>query len=255
MPFIRGAPLGGAASSSATILDARRAPEAQTRYVPDSASVPPSAAHLEPGALEVARGAVVRVETVYPFAGQPGDGGPPSRTGFGFVVGENGLVLTPGRLVTRATRVTVVLPDGRALPATMVATDPLNDLAVLQVKEGQLRAVPLGRSGDLKVGDALVGLGGPVAGEVVGTVRATGTATGGDLVTDARRVGELRAGLPLLNVRGEAVGIVMSTSEAGSGGTLAFAVPIDRAKRVLRDLGPATDGTERGASRDVTSDR
>ena len=149
----------------------------------------------------------------------------------------------------------MVLPDGRMLPVTAVAIDPLNDLAVLLVKVGGLRAVPLGSSGELRVGDPVIALGGPVVGETAGTLRATGAATGGDLVTDARATGQPRAGLPLLNVRGEAVGLLTHTSEAGSGTALEFAVPIDRAKRLLRDLGPAAHGTPKAASPDVTSDR
>ena len=127
--------------------------------------------------------------------------------------------------------------------------DSLNDLAVLQAKERRLRAVLLGSSGDLRIGDPLIALGDPATGETVRTVRATGIATGGDLVTDARGSGQLRAGSPLLNVRGEAVGIVTHTSEPGNGATLEFAVPDHRAKRVLRDLGPAA------APQDANSDR
>lgn len=198
----------------------------------------------------MARRALVRVEAVNGAAGQrSGDGGRTSRAGFGFVVNERGIILTAGRLVTGATRVAVVLPDGRTVPVTMVVIDPLNDLAVLQVKEGRLRPVLLGSSGDLRIGDRLIALGDPVTGETVGTVRATGAATGGDLVTDARPSDQLRAGLPLLNVRGEAVGIVTHTSEPGAGAALEFAVPIDRAKRVLRDLGPTA------APQDTNSDR
>jgi serine protease Do len=209
---------------------------------------------VERQALEIVRRAVVRVEAVHPVTGQPAGGGPPSRFGFGFIVSENGHVLTPGRLVTHATRVTVTLPDGRVLPATTVVADTLSDLAVLQVKQEGLQAVRLGRSDELKVGDALIALGGSVAGDVVRTVRATGNATGGNLVTDARLAGELRVGLPLVSVHGEVVGIVTYTSEPGSGVTLDFAVPIDRAKRVLRDLGQAGPGTARGGTT-VTSDR
>jgi serine protease DegS len=172
----------------------------------------------------------------------------------GIVVGENGIVLTLYRLVNGATGVTVVPPDGRILPATIVALDPLTNLAVVQVKEARLPAVQLGRSGDLKVGDALIALGGSVAGDVVGTVRATGSATGGDLVTDALPTGERRTGFPLLNVRGEAVGLVTYWSEPGSGVALNFAVPIDRARRVLRDLGPSGYTAPRGAG-GFSSDR
>ena len=174
--------------------------------------------------------------------------------GFGFVVAESGIVLTAGRLVAGATKVAVVLPDGRRLPVTGVVIDSLNDLAVLQV-EGRLRAVPLGSSGDLRVGDPLIALGGSTSDGVIGTVRATGAANGGDLVTDARRTGQLRAGLPLLNVRGEAVGIVTHTSGASSGAALDFAVPIDRAKRVLRGLAPAAPGAPRDSFSVVNLDR
>jgi serine protease Do len=197
----------------------------------------------------------VRVAVFDQPTGQPNDGELPNRTGFGFIVTNSGTVLTAGGLVTGGTKVAVVLSDGRTLPATTVVVDPLNEVAVLQVKGGRLPSVPLGRSGDLRVGDPLVALGDPVAGEVVGTVRATGAATGGELVTDARPSGPLRAGLPLLNVRGEAVGIVTLRSDAGRGTSLDFAVPIDRARRVLRDLKPSTHEVARDAFPGAASDR
>jgi S1-C subfamily serine protease len=218
--------------------------------VSDAAALSLSAAYPGSRTFEAARRAVVRVAVV--DRSSTGDGGRPTHAGFGFVVSEGGTVLTAGRLVTGETKVAVVLPDGRTLPVTTVVLDPLSDLAVLQVRGERLRAVSLGRSGDLRVGDPVVGLGEP--GEVMGTVRATGAATGGDLVTDARAGGVGRAGLPLLNVRGEAVGIVTHTSAAGRSAPLDFAVPIDRAKRVLRDFEPAPEVT-RGAFPPVVSDR
>jgi S1-C subfamily serine protease len=234
-------------------LDPRRAPDVWGgKSLPDKASSHASAASLESRTLDVARRAVVRVTASKPAA-RRGDVGGANRTGFGFVVNENGIVLTAGRLVAGAAKVAVVLPDGRTLSADTVVIDPLNDLAVLQVSEGRLRAIPLGSSGDLRVGDPLITLFGSVGGEGVGTVRATGSANGGDLVADARPTGQPRSGLPLLNVRGEAVGIVTHTSEAGGG--LSFAVPIDRAKRVLRGLGPAARVAPTLASPDGTSDR
>jgi S1-C subfamily serine protease len=236
--------------------DAGLSLDARVRNAPDLAYAPPSSGrrHPESRTLDLARRAVVRVEAVHRVTGQS-EGPWTSRTGFGFVVDENGIVLTAGRLVIGAVRVAIVLPGGRTLPVTAVTVDPLNDVAVLQVNEGRLQAIPLGSSSDLRVGDPLVALAGPVSGETVGTVRATGTATGGELVTDARPTGQPRAGLPLLNVRGEAVGVVTHTSEAGSDPTLDFAVPIDRAKRVLRDLRPAPRGTARGALPDANFDR
>ena len=237
------------------VLDAWRTPEAGTRQMRQSGAQSFSLAHLESRMLDVARRAVVRVAAVHQVTGRPGDGERSSRSGFGFVVSEDGVVLTAGRLVAGATNVAVVLADGRTLPVTTVVLDPLNDVAVLQVKGKRLRAVPLGSSGDMRVGDPLVAIDDPVAGGAVGTVRATGTATGGDLVTDARPTGRLRAGLPLLNTRGEAVGIVTHTSEAGSDPTFAFAVPIDRAKRVLRHVAATAPGVPRDAFSEAGFDR
>lgn len=197
----------------------------------------------------------MRVSAFRELAQQSDESGRPSGIGFGFVVNENGIVLTLGRLVGGATRVVVVLPDGRTLPVTPVAIDSLNDLAVLRVNPARVRAVRLGSSGELRVGDPVIALGDPVDGDTIGTVRATGAATGGDLVAELRSNGERRPGLPLLNMRGEAVGILTQTSESSSGAALGFAVPIDRAKRLLHDLGPAAQGLPRDASPGITSDR
>jgi S1-C subfamily serine protease len=236
-------------------LEARRAPEVGGgKSLPDLASSRALVVSLDSWTLDVARRAIVRVTASEP-AERSGDGGGANRTGFGFVVNENGTVLTAGRIVAGTTKVAVVLSDGRTLPVNSVVIDSLNDLAVLRVSEGRLRAMPLGSSGDLRVGDPLITLGGPVGGEGTGTVRATGSANGGDLVADARLTGLPRSGLPLLNARGEAVGIVTHTSEARGGASLEFAVPIDRAKRVLRDLGPTARVALPRASPDINSDR
>jgi serine protease Do len=197
----------------------------------------------------------VRLTAFQELPGRSGDDGRPGRSGYGFVVTENGIVLTAGRLVAGATRVAVILPDGRTLSVTPLSLDPLNDLAVLQVQGGRLQPIPLGSSGRLSVGDPLIALGGAVVSEAAVTVRATGNATGGDLVTDARPTGQARVGLPLLNVRGEAVGVVTHTSQAGPGAPLDFAVPIDRAKPLLRSLGTAAHATTRDLSSKVPSDR
>jgi S1-C subfamily serine protease len=224
--------------------------------VPAPASLPPSTTQREARTLDFARRGVVRVAAFQAIPGGSVEDGRPSRSGYGFVVTENGILLTAGRLVAGATRVTVILPDGRTLPVTPLSLDPLNDLAVLQVKGERLQPIPLGSSGRLSVGDPLIALGGTMVSEAAVTVRATGTSTGGDLVTDARPTGQARVGLPLLNVRGEAVGIVTHTSQAGPGAApLDFAVPIDRAKPLLRGLGTAAHAAARDLSSNVPSDR
>jgi S1-C subfamily serine protease len=254
VPFARGAPLTGAAGGG-TALDTRWTLEALARNVPAPASLPPSTTQSEARALDFHRRGVVRVTAFQELPGRSGDDGRPGRSGYGFIVTESGIVLTAGRLVAGATRVAVILPDGRTLPVTLLSLDPLNDLAVLQVKGGRLQPIPLGSSGRLSVGDPLIALGGAVVSDAAVTVRATGNATGGDLVTDARPTGQARVGLPLLNVRGEAVGVVTHTSQAGPGAPLDFAVPIDRAKPLLRGLGGAAHAAARDLSSKVPSDR
>jgi S1-C subfamily serine protease len=226
------------ASGGGTVQDVWRGLEARARNVPNPVSLTPSTVQSESATIEAAQRAVVRVATYQDLPGRS-DNGPASRSGFGFVVHGKGMVLTAGRLVANAKKVMVVLQNGRALPVTRVEIDPLNDLAVLQVTAGDLPAVPMGSSGELRVGDKVIALGGPVSAGTVGTVRATGAATGGHLAIDARPTGQPDAGLPLLNVRGEVIGILTDASPTGSRTAIEFAVPIDRAKRLLRDPGPA----------------
>ena len=240
------------ASGGGTARDPR---QAGARNLPSVVPLTPSAVQADDATIDAAQRAVVRVATFHGPPGSPDDGGPPSRSGFGFVVDQNGIVLTAGRFVAGARKVEVVLQDGRTLAATPVVIDPLNNVAVLQVKAGQLRAVSMGSSGELRVGDRVITIGGPVIRGTVGTVRGTGAATGGDLAVDTRPTGQPHAGLPLLNVRGEVIGILTDASQTGSGPAIEFAVPIDRAKRLLRNLGPFSYKAQGGALPSVTGNR
>jgi S1-C subfamily serine protease len=239
-----------------TVQETRRGLEARAPNVPNPVSLTPSTVQSESATIyAAAQRAVVGVATYQDLPGSSDDNGPPSRSGFGFIVHGSGTVLTAGRLVANAKKVTVVLQDGRTLPVTRVTIDPLNDLAVLQVSAGHLRAVPMGSSDELRVGDKVIALGGPVIRGTVGTVHATGAATGGGLAIDARPTGQPHAGLPLLNSRGEAIGILTDASPTGSGTAIEFAVPIDRAKRLMRDPGPAPYRAQENAFPNGTSGR
>jgi S1-C subfamily serine protease len=246
---VTGAAFGG------TTQEAQRVLEARARNAPDPVALNHSTGQFESAKIDAARRAVVRVATFQNLGGWSDDKGPPSRSGYGFVVRENGIVLTASRLVADARNVAVILQDGRTLPVTAVAIDSLNDLAMLRVNSMRLQAAPMGSSGELRVGDKVIALGGPVVGGTVGTVRATGAATGGELAIDARPNGEPRAGLPLLNARGEVIGILTDVSQTRSGSALEFAVPIDRAKRLLDNLRPAPYVVPGDGSPNVTVNR
>ena len=157
--------------------------------------------------------------------------------GSGFLVDGQGYVLTSDRLVGDTKGLQVTLADGRTLPVKQVWRDQLAGVAVLKIDGTGLPALPLGESGEVRVGDAAIVVGGPAAAVSQSgraTVRATGSATGGNLAIDAPIASEY-AGIPLIDARGRVVGIasgeVSFTGDNSRGG---FAVPIDRAKPLLR---------------------
>ena len=189
---------------------------------------------VDAGRLKAAHAALVRVVP-------SGTSAPETRpAGLGFVVDPSGYVVTSEQLVRGARSVVVELPGGRRLPVTDIRRDPLFDVAILKVDAMALPYVTLGQSGALKVGEPVVAIGGPrdrEGGETLLHVISTGAATGGDLATDAA-IPHQAVGGPLVNSDGYAVGIATASepSAQGRGGSIGRAVPIDRAKHILRDL-------------------
>ena len=174
--------------------------------------------------------------------------------GTGFIIRDNGIILTNQHVVSNAERVVVTLPDGSDLPATVLGEDPLTDIAVLKVARGNLPTVAVGRSTDLMIGEWVVALGNPYAYMLgnsepsvsVGVVSATerNILPGGDqtglyldmIQTDAA-INPGNSGGPLANALGEIVGVNSSifSSSGGSVG-LGFAIPIERAVRVAEEI-------------------
>jgi Do/DeqQ family serine protease len=198
----------------------------------------------------------------FPFANDPffrrffGDGEngpaaprPPARErglGSGVIVREDGYVLTNHHVVDGAEDIRVELSDRRTLKARIVGSDPPSDLAVLKVDASGLPAMRLGDSDAVRVGDVVLALGNPMGvGQTVtmGIVSATGRATGlGDgsfedfLQTDAP-INQGNSGGPLVNTRGELVGInsqILSPSGGNIG--IGFAIPANMARSVMESL-------------------
>jgi S1-C subfamily serine protease len=210
--------------------------------VPDTSARDTAAASMRPGAgmaspatasvsratIDAARRAVVGVQV----GGLSG----PSR-GLGFVVDPGGLVVTSARLLQGqgSSAVEVTLATGQRLPVVLIARDALSDVAVLKVEARGLPSIALGESRSLRVGETVVAVGSAEEGEAsvaTGVVRATTLATGGDLALDLSPRPE-RTGGPVLNARGEVVG--MSAGQAGASSSAA--VPVDRMKQMLREVG------------------
>ena len=179
--------------------------------------------------------------------------------GSGFIVHSSGVVVTNEHVVRGADDVGVTLPDGREFAAEVVGTDEMSDLAVLRLRPGTggsegLPAAPLGRSDDLLIGEWVVAIGNPLGmlmantepSVTAGVVSALGRniIPSGDqrgfyldmIQTDAS-INPGNSGGPLVNALGEVVGVNSSIFSQGGGSEgLGFAIPIERVRRVMRDL-------------------
>ena len=173
----------------------------------------------------------------------------PARSlGSGFIINQDGHIVTNNHVVANASEIRVKLSDGRELPAKMVGRDVKTDLALLKVEATGLPVIPLGNSGELQVGEAVMAIGNPFGLEqtvTTGIVSATGRVIGEGpydnfIQTDAS-INPGNSGGPLINTRGQAIGInsAIFTQTGGSVG-IGFAIPVDLAKTVVTQL--ATGG-------------
>jgi S1-C subfamily serine protease len=218
-----------------------------------SAAASPAAAPNEGVStlFERSRSGVVLVEARPP--GTPLSFGRPSRddgiaTGTGFLVDESGHIVTNDHVAAGGRVVTVQAgPGARRIPARIVGRDPSTDLALLRVGSRAVRELaplPLGDSGDVRVGDTAIAVGNPFGLQrtlTVGVVSATdrsidapdGFPIEGAVQTDAP-INPGNSGGPLLDDKGRVIGVLAQT-EAGTTG-IAYAIPVDTLKRVMPKL-------------------
>jgi serine protease Do len=182
-----------------------------------------------------------------PFFGMFGFGTerPAQSLGSGFVIDRNGIVVTNAHVIEGASRITVTLLDGRELEADVLGSDRDADLAVLKVKASNLPALPLGHSSDLMIGETVIAIGNPfglsntVTTGVLSAQGRTVPSEGGEqiftdfLQTDAS-INPGNSGGPLVNIAGEVIGINTAIIQGATG--IGFAIPADRARRVVDDL-------------------
>ena len=175
---------------------------------------------------------------------QPGDATAPREgAGSGFIIDPAGYVLTNHHVVSGADRVTVTLSDGRVHRADVIGVDPAIDVALLQIHvRGALPAAPLGDSDALRVGEWVCAIGNPLGVYVhsvtVGVVSFLGRKLfdqGLDafIQTDAA-ISFGNSGGPLINARGEVVGI--TTALSAQAPNIGFAIPISQVVAVLPQL-------------------
>ena len=181
------------------------------------------------------------------FFKQPGEGVQPrdaKSLGSGFIISENGYILTNHHVVKDADEIVVKLKDRRQLVAKLIGSDERTDIALLQVEAKGLPVVKKGSSKQLQVGEWVLAIGSPFGFEqsvTSGIVSAKGRSLpGGNYVpfiqTDVA-INPGNSGGPLFNMKGEVVG-VNSQIYSRSGGYmgLSFAIPIDMAMNVVEQL-------------------
>lgn len=183
---------------------------------------------------------------------QPGSRGSTS-SGSGFFFREDGYILTNNHVVSGADKVTVRTSTGYTYDAEVIGTDPQTDLAVLKVEpQEKIVIIPFGNSDEIKVGDWAIAIGNPFPQQgldrtvTVGVISAKGRSNlrfGSDtpqyqdyIQTDAS-INPGNSGGPLLNLRGEAIGVNAAiSSPTGTSVGVGFAIPIDLARAIVPDL-------------------
>jgi S1-C subfamily serine protease len=171
---------------------------------------------------------------------------PQEGQGSGFVIDKDGHILTNYHVIADARQVEVTLHNRKKYKATVVGTDPVHDLAVIQIKAPELVPAVLGDSRNLQVGQKVYAIGNPfgLAGTmtrgIVSSIRPVREPNGAyideAIQTDAA-INPGNSGGPLMNWHGEVIGIntmILSSVQQNSG--IGFAIPINTAKAVLNDL-------------------
>jgi serine protease Do len=164
--------------------------------------------------------------------------------GSGVIVSKEGHILTNHHVIAGMTEIRVQLTDGRNLAAALIGSDPATDIAVLRIDAPNIEPLALGESDGLRVGQQVFAIGNPYGLEETvtrGIVSAKGRHTASDssieYVQHDAAVNEGNSGGPLLNVRGEIVGINSAIfSRTGGWQGISFAIPANSARRVLEGI-------------------
>ncbi len=209
--------------------------------------------------------AVVSVNVVIPGSARPQsffdmfffNQGPrnEARMGSGFIIRQDGLIVTNHHVVEGATEVMVTLADGRDFPADVVGTDEITDLALLRLRNASgLPVAPLGTSRNLIIGEWAIAIGNPfgfslsnaepsvTAGVISGVGRnivpgEEGSGMYVDMIQTDASINPGNSGGPLVNALGQVIGVNASILSPSNGSVgLGFAIPIDRTNKIVADL-------------------
>lgn len=174
--------------------------------------------------------------------------------GSGFIIDEEGYILTNQHVVEDADKITVTLPDGRKFEAEIKGSDARSDLAVIKIEAQDLPVLKLGDSDEVQIGQWAIAVGNPY-GFAVGSAEPTVTAgiisalhrslpqtsyqrgNYTDLIQTDAAINPGNSGGPLVNLKGEVIGInVAIFSPSGGSIGIGFAIPVNAAKNILSRL-------------------
>jgi len=233
------------------------APQQTTPAIPPTVSaarrtpVVVVAHNVAPSVVNIQTEATIRRREIDPFFDPFGMFGGRERSyttqslGSGFVWSSDCIIVTNNHVVEGASRISVVTSDGTQMSAKLIGVDPDSDLAVLRVDAKKLTPAPIGTSSDLMIGETVIAVGNPfgLSGSVTtGVVSALGRSvpskeagrTFTDFIQTDASINPGNSGGPLLNIEGRVIGINVAIYAEAQG--IGFAIPVDRAKKVIQDL-------------------
>ncbi len=250
---------------AAALVVSAPAPTGASNHTPSFADL---AERLQPSVVNVNTETVVAARQ-RPFPSIPGNPGDPwnqffrrffegspfssprrqgrSSLGSGFIIGEDGLIVTNNHVVAKATRINVIFQDRKKRRAKVVGRDVRTDIALLRVdlKAGEkLPALKFGNSDKLRVGDWVMAIGNPfglshtvTAGIVSAKGRIIGAGPYDDFIQTDASINPGNSGGPLFNLQGEVIGINTAIFSRGVGNVgIGFAIPVNVAKSVIPQL-------------------
>jgi len=170
--------------------------------------------------------------------------------GTGFIVSSNGLILTNKHVVAdEEADYTVLTNEGEKIPAQVLARDPIQDIAILKIDRNNLPVVKLGNSDEIEIGQTVIAIGNALGefrntvslGVISGLKRSIGISGGfgeseylSEVIQTDAAINQGNSGGPLLNLKGEAIGI--NVAMALEAENIGFALPINKAKRDIEQV-------------------
>ena len=176
------------------------------------------------------------------FGGRPQKEFKQRSLGSGFIIDEDGHIVTNNHVVEGADKIKVFLKDGREFDAVVKGRDPNTDLALIKIEEdGKLPKIDLGDSDDAEVGEWVLAIGNPfglehtvTAGIISAKGRVIGSGPYDDFIQTDASINPGNSGGPLINMNGKVVGINTAIIAGGTG--IGFAIPVNMAKGIINQL-------------------